>query len=462
MPRRNLAWLVGIASFFVLAVTIAWSTPTREDDEYYSHLRLLVDVLREVDHRYERKLTPDQKRKLIEDMINGGLEQLDPHSDYINPKQYQALNEQTQGKFGGVGIKLETRVRGQGYLRVQSPMPETPAYRQGIRANDLIVRIDGKSTENLRTSEAVDLIKGNPGEPVTLTILHEGAKDLAEAVDVRLVREEIKVASVEGDVHRPEPHEAEWDYFVDKEKKIAYLRIIQFTEKTGDEVRTVVKQLEKDGARGLVIDLRGNPGGLLQAAVEVCDLFLTDGVIVTVKGRSHEEQVYRAKAAGTLMTPAEKFPMAVLINGGSASASEITAACLQDQHRAVVVGERSYGKGSVQNIIPLEKNGALKLTTARYWRPSGKNIHRDPDSKESDEWGVLPDKGFEVPLTMEERVKYWEYRRDRDVVPGKGGKASDEKKPLLEADKALHRAVDYLRGEIDRVGAALPGERNGA
>jgi carboxyl-terminal processing protease len=231
-------------------------------------------------------------------------------------------------------------------------------------------------------------------------------------------------------------------------------------------MRRAVERLQREGARGLVLDLRNNPGGLLSAAVEVADLFLTDGLIVSTRGRNEKEKPYEARPDGTLLTPAEKFPVAVLINKYSASASEIVAAALQDHQRAVVVGERTYGKGSVQNIIPMENGAsALKLTTASYWRPSGKNIHRFPDSKEADDWGVKPTPGFEVPMKDEERLEYMLYRTERDIVHGKAGiqpprrvrpeKDKDKEKKPFE-DRVLQKALEHLRGELKKVGAAAP------
>jgi carboxyl-terminal processing protease len=315
----------------------------------------------------------------------------------------------------------------------------------------------------MRLNEAVELIQGKPGEPVTLTVLHESAK---EPVDVPITRAEIRVPGVMGDLRKTD-NPNEWDYFIDKANKIAYIRLVNFSEKAAQELREAVEQLQQEGLRGLILDLRNNPGGLLRAAEEVADLFLTGGVIVSTRGRNEKEKVYEAHPEGTLLTPAEKYPMVVLINKYSASASEIVAAALQDHKRAVVIGERSYGKGSVQNVIEMESNSsALKLTTASYWRPSGSNIHRFPDAKDTDEWGVKPNPGFEVPMKDEERADYMLNRLERDIVhgkpgsppppprprPQKDGDKEKEKKPF--EDRVLKKALDYLRGEIKKVGAA--------
>ncbi len=336
-------------------------------------------------------------------------------------------------------------------------MPGTPAYEAGVLAGDLIVKIDGKSTENMRMSEAVDLIQGDPGQKVTLTVMHEGGK---EPMDIAITRAIIVVPSVLGDRRKADDPKA-WDFLLDKDSKIGYIRLVNFSKTAAKEMRDSVEELQRDGVRGLILDLRNNPGGLLKAAVEISDLFLNDGRIVSTKGRNHKEEIYDAKPDGTLLLPVEKYPMAVLVNKYSASASEIVSAALQDHKRAVVVGERSYGKGSVQNIIDMHEgsdHGALKLTTASYWRPSGKNIHRFPDSKDSDDWGVKPDAGFEVPLKDDERLEYMIYRSERDVVRIKAKaltpikKDGKEKKPFV--DRVLEKAVEHLKKEIDKTGAA--------
>jgi carboxyl-terminal processing protease len=451
MSRTNLFWLLGISAVALFGFAVSYSAPTREKDKDYELVHLVVDVLHEVREKYVVDVDGDRERRLVEDMINGGLERLDPHSQYINPKEYRQFDKQSEGKFGGVGIQVGPDRQNRGMLTVISPMVGTPAYEAGVLAGDVILKIDGKATENMRMSEAVDLIQGEPGQKVVLTVLHEGGK---EAVDIPIVRAVIVVPSVLGDSRKADAPQ-QWDYLIDKTNKIGYIRLTSFSKTAAQETREAVKALEKEGVRGLVIDLRNNPGGLLKAAVEISDLFLTDGRIVSTKGRNHKEEVYDARAEGTMLMPAEKYPMAVLVSKYSASASEIVAAALQDHGRAVVVGERTYGKGSVQNIILMEHDtSALKLTTASYWRPSGKNIHRFPDSKEADDWGVKPDAGFEVPLKDEERAEYILYRMDRDIIRTKpkpttaGGK---EKKPFV--DRVLEKAVDHLKKEIGKADA---------
>jgi carboxyl-terminal processing protease len=467
MSRRNLFWLLGITAVSVFGLAVAYSAPTREKDKDYELVRLVVDVLHEVRSKYVVDITPERERKLVEDMINGGLERLDPHSAYINPRDYKQFDKQSEGKFGGVGIQVGYDRQNRGQLTVISPMPGTPAYEAGVMAGDIIVKIDGKSTDRMRMSDAVDLIQGEPGTKVVLTVLHEGAK---EPEDIPITRAIIKVAGVLGD--RRKPGNKEWDFMLDREHRIGYVRLTSFSKTSGAELRAVVEGLEKDDVRGLILDLRNNPGGLLRTAVEVADLFLTDGVIVSTKGRNHKDEIYRAKLQGTLLSePGREVPLVVLINKYSASASEIVAAALQDHKRAVVIGERSYGKGSVQNVILMENDtSALKLTTASYWRPSGKNIHRFPDKKDfeaakidPDEWGVKPDRGFEVPMKDEERLEYMANRAERDVVrhkpkpPSKDKKAGKPKKPFV--DRALQKAVEHLKGKITK-GAVPPARRD--
>ena len=463
MPRRNLAWLLGVVSLTMLGAAVLYSAPTREKDKDYEMVRLMVDTLHEVRERYVTPVDEDREKKLVADMIKGGLERLDPHSTYIDPDEYKQFTRTSKGKFGGIGVHVGADPQTRGQLTVISPMPGPPAYKAGVLAGDVVLKIDGKATEQMRLNEAVDMIQGDPGQKITLTVRHEGA---AEPVELTMAREEIHVPSVLGDV-RLADDPSRWDYMLDKTNKIGYLRITNFGETTAAEVRAAVEHLEKDGVRGLIIDLRNNPGGLLQSAVEICDLFLEKGAIVSTRGRNHEEKTWEAKPEGTLLLPVEKHPMAVLVNKFSASASEIVSACLQDHQRATAVGERSYGKGSVQNIIMMEHGAsALKLTTASYWRPSGKNIHRFPDRKDfeaahidPDEWGVKPDEGFEVPMKDTERYEYLVYRSDRDIV--RDGKKEEKKEPAKSdkekktpfVDRVLQKAVERVKGQMEKAAA---------
>ena len=444
MSRRNIAWVLGIVAFSLLGLVVVANAPSRENDRDYELVRLVVDVLHEVRNRYVTEVSPQRERKLVEDMINGGLERLDPHSTFINNRDLKQFNRTSKGKFGGIGVQVGYDRNNRGLLTVISPMVGTPAYEAGVLAGDIILKIDGKNADSMRLDEAVDMIQGDPDTTITLTVLHDGGK---EPVDIPIRRSIIKVQSVLGDRRK---ENKDWDYYLDDKSRIGYLRITSFSETAAAEVREIITGQQKEGLRGLILDLRNNPGGLLRAAVEIADMFLTEGKIVSTRGRYQQEEIIEARPEGTMLLPAERYPIAVLINRNSASASEILAAALQDHHRAVVIGERSFGKGSVQNIIDLEnKSSALKLTTASYWRPSGKNIHRFPDSKETDEWGVKPDAGYEVALKDEERLEFLMDRSERDIIRDKKTtEVKPAKKPYV--DKVLQKAVEYINGKAEK------------
>jgi len=443
MSRFNLAWLIAVPLAMLAGVSLSFTAPTRPHDKEYKLVRTLVDVLAEVDQHFVRPLNDEQREKLVEDMINGGLERLDPYSQYLNPDEYRQFEAQTEGNFAGVGIHLGVDPR-TGYLMVISPMVGTPAHEAGILAGDIIVKIDDKPTEGLRMPEVVRLIQGEPGTPVRMTVIHEGSR---QPETYTITRAMISVQTVLG-LNRRADDPKEFDWFADRSNGIGYIRIIQFTEHTAADLKKAVERLQGEGMRALVIDLRDNPGGLLKSAVDVSDLFLTSGTIVSIKDRNGNGDTKTAKADGTLLEPAAEHPIAVLINRNSASAAEIVSAALQDNHRAVVVGERSYGKGSVQKIVKLGGNPptALKLTTDTYWRPSGANIHRHPDMKESEEWGVKPNPGFEVVMTDVERLEYQRHKRNKDIV--RKDRPKEPEKPYV--DKALEKAVEYLKGEVNK------------
>jgi carboxyl-terminal processing protease len=450
MSRWNLAWLVSVPMIVLLGFTLSYSAPSRDRDKDYQMVRLIVDVLAEIDQHYVRDLDDKAKSKLIEDMINGGLEKLDPYSSYFNAEEFRQFENQSEGNFGGVGIQLGVDPK-TATLMVISPMVGTPAYEAGILAGDLIIKVDDKTTEGFRITDAVRLIQGEPGTPVTLTVLHEGSREPAAYT---MKRARIEIQTVLG-YKRTEEDPKDWEWFADKEAGIGYVRLVQFNEHTAADLRKAVERLQKEGAKALVIDLRDNPGGLLTSAIEVSDMFLTEGKIVSTRDRNGRGRVWEAKSGDTLFEPANAHPVAVLINKNSASASEIVAAALQDNKRAVIVGERSFGKGSVQKIIKLNHTDpptALKLTTDTYWRPSGTNIHRHPDSKETDEWGVKPNAGFEVKLKDDERLEYLKYRRTRDIIRRKDQPKPDGKEEKPFHDRVLDKAVEELKKQISGVG----------
>jgi carboxyl-terminal processing protease len=444
MSRWNLAWIIAVPMIVLSGLVLTYAAPNKEREKDYKLVRTVVS-------HYVRELDDKAKEKLVEDMINGGLEKLDRYSAYMNSEELKQFESQTEGNFGGVGIQLGTDPKS-GYLMVLSPMVGTPAYEAGILAGDIIVKIDDKSTETMRINEAIKMIQGKEGTDIKLTVIHESTRDTASYT---MTRARIEIKTVLG-YKRNDADPSKWEWFVDD--GIAYIRLTQFNEHSTEDLRAAVQAAEAEGAKALVLDLRDNPGGLLSSAIEVSDTFLTEGPIVSTRDRNNRGRSWEAKADGTLLLGK---PMAVLINKNSASASEIVSAALQDNKRAVIVGERSFGKGSVQKVIKLNSDPptALKLTTDSYWRPSGANMHRYEDAKDTDDWGVKPNKGFEVVLKDEERFEYLKYRRNRDMVKGKNvppidGKNAppmerDDKKEKKEAkpfkDRVLDKAVEYLK-----------------
>jgi carboxyl-terminal processing protease len=443
MSRFNLAWLIAVPLAMILGVSLSFTAPSRQRDTEYKMVRTVVDVLAEVDQHFVRPLDDEAKQKLVEDMINGGLDRLDPYSQYMNPDEYRQFNASTEGNFGGIGIHLGIDPR-TGLLMVISPMVGTPAHEAGILAGDLILKLDDKSTEGMRMNDAIRIIQGEPGTKLSMTVVHEGTR---QTETVTVARAMIEVQTILG-LNRRDDNPKEFEWFADRSSGIAYIRIVQFTEHTFDDLKKTVERLEKEGAKGLVIDLRDNPGGLLKSAVDVSDLFLSNGRIVSTKDRNGQGKSWDAKVDGTMFEPAAERPIAVLINKNSASAAEIVAAALQDNKRATIVGERSYGKGSVQKIIKLNGDPptALKLTTDTYWRPNGENMHRYPNSKDTDEWGVKPTPGFEISMKDDERLDYLRYKRAKDIV--RKDKVKEADKPFV--DRAMVKAVEYVKGELTK------------
>ena len=309
----------------------------------------------------------------------------------------------------------------------------------------MILEIDGSSTAGLELSQAVKKMKGPPGTKVTLLIRH--ADEEEETVKLTITRELIRTKSVLGDTQGKDGH---WIYFLEQEPRIGYVRITTFGEHSVEELRQVLPFREHP-IDALILDLRGNVGGLLNAAVDTCDMFIDQGLIVSTRGREGgNREVHEANPSDTLFD--KSILLVLLVDRYSASASEIVAACLKDHDRAVVVGERTWGKGTVQNVIPLERGtSALKLTTASYWRPNGKNIHRRRKATEEDDWGVRPTNGLEVKLTDKQYRQLYEQRRKRDVF--KDGPTSNEEPPETTEDPQLKKALDYLNKKLARTAA---------
>jgi len=437
MPRRNLRVLLLAVLFCVLcAPRVSRSN------------RVLWFAMRHIQSRY---LTPVDEGKLFEGAMAGMTSQLDDYSTYIPPDVLEEFNEQIDREFGGLGIEIridpETK-----YLTVASPIVGTPAGNAGMLAGDRILRIDDESTQGLSIEDAAELLRGLPGEPVTLTIARKG-KEATE--EIELVRDRIQIDTVLGDTRNAR---GSWDYLLEHHPDIAYVRIDSFGDQTGEEMRTVIGDLKEQGMKGLIIDMRDNPGGLLPAAIDVCDLFVDPkepptvdpdgkpipaGLLLTTRDRHGRVQnEYYAHNDGTV----NGFPIAVLINGNSASAAEIVAACLQDYGKAVIVGERSFGKGTVQEILDLHPDqGLLKLTMASYWRPSGRNINR---AEGVEEWGVSPDEGLEIALGDEERSDLRVARRRRDVTESyTESELADEDVPEFN-DRQRDTAIAWIKRQL--------------
>ena len=403
----------------------------RQSEAELKLMMLFADTFEQIKRNYVRDVTD---RELMEAAIKGMLSKLDQYSNFIPPERLQRFKAGVENEFGGVGIIVSLN---NGRLEVISPLVGTPAYRAGMLPGDRILEIAGQSTKGLTIDGAINLMKGKIGSSVEVKITHSG--DL-EPVVLTLKREVIRVPTVLG--HRRNADES-WNYFCDQPRKIGYLRMTGFGRHSVSELRSAVDKLRQQEMRGLILDLRFNPGGLLSAAIQVCDMFVSEGVIVSTKGRNTPQRVWRARKAGTQ----EGFPMVVLINHFSASASEIVAACLQDHQRATIVGERSWGKGSVQNIIELENGrSALKLTTAGYRRPNGKNIHRFKDAADEDEWGVNPNDGFRVKFSGTENRALTTFRQQLDVVKRSADKNA---KPLPKFDdRQLAKALKFLTAQL--------------
>lgn len=407
----------------------------RSAEETYELYKAFADTLDQIERNYVKEV---DRRELMEAAIRGMVGKLDPYSNFIPSDDFGSFKSSVESQFGGLGIQVTVD---DGQLRVLSPIVGTPAYRAGIQSGDRITEIEGESTRGLRIDEAVRKLKGEAGTSVTITVYHPGTK---ESEKVTLKREVVHVSTILGDTHKPDDA---WEYMLDNDSKLGYIRMTSFSRETTEELKKALEELKSRKMRGLILDLRNNPGGLLTAAVDISDLFVADGKIVSTKGRNTPERVWEAKKDGKY----EDFPMAVLVNHYSASASEILAACLQDNKRAVVIGERTWGKGSVQNVIELEDGkSALKLTTASYQRPNGHNIHRFPDSKDSDEWGVKPNDDYEVKLTDGELTKLLDQRRRRDHLAPKTNPKEEDKHEVV-ADPQLEKAIKYLSGELARV-----------
>ena len=405
----------------------------QESDEYYQLLQLFVDTLDQIDRNYVKDVS---RRELMEAAIEGMVKKLDRYSDYIPPPDMDRFRTNVENEFGGIGIRVSSE---NGKIIVISPLYGTPAYLGGILAGDQIIRVDGESTKGFDLSDMVKRLKGPLGSEVTLTVVHpRDGKERTITVKRTLVRVETVLGA-----HRTESDN--WNFYADEERKIGYINITAFGRHTLEELRPALATLKQDDVQALVIDLRFNPGGLLSSAISISDLFISTGKIVSTTGRNSPHNQWNAHKTGSY----EGFPMVVLVNRYSASASEIVSACLQDHQRALIVGERTWGKGSVQNIIELEGGkSALKLTTASYQRPNGKNIHRFPGAKPEDEWGVTPNDGYEVRFSAKEMEEFGTYRRQIDILRKDNPRPEGEQAPQFE-DRQLNKALEFLVAKLD-------------
>ena len=439
MKLKNKIAVLMIALIMVsgaIALIPAHAEVKKDPAETYKYLNLFGDIFERVRAEYVEERTDEE---IIEAAITGMLTSLDPHSSYLNAKSYKEMRVNTSGEFGGLGIQVTME---KGFVKVISPIDDTPAYRAGVEAGDYITHLDDKLVQGMTLAQAVEKMRGKVGSDIKLTIRREGKPD---AFDITITRAIINITSVRSRI----------------EGKVGYVRITSFNEKTDSGLTKAFEKFEKElkgELQGAVLDLRNNPGGLLDQAIAVSDAFMEKGEIVSTRSRNPEDiQRFNARA-GDL---AKGLPVVVLINGGSASASEIVAGALQDHRRAVIMGTRSFGKGSVQTIMPVPGHGAIRLTTARYYTPSGRSIQGlgiDPDieakqakvetidvksgRREADLRGALKNDNSE-------RESNGAVDQDADKTNDDSEKDnSDEEKPEKEevADYQLDRALDLIRG----------------
>lgn len=419
----NKKWSIFTASLLsaLIFLTPAYAAKNKADKEEpadtYEMLNLFGEVMERAKVSYVEDVTDKQ---LIESAINGMLVSLDPHSSYLDAQSFKYMNEQTKGKFGGLGIEVTME---NGIVKVVSPIDDTPATKAGLKPGDYITHIDGEQVVGMSLNDAVDKMRGTVGSKVKLSIRRLNVKPF----DVTLKREEIKIQSVKSAI---------------KGDDVAYIRITSFSEDTDKMIEKALKKAQKElkgNLKGIVIDVRNNPGGLLDQAVNVSDLFLDKGEIVSTRSKNAEDTVkYNAKSGDI----AKELPIVVLVNDGSASASEIVAGALQDHKRAVILGEKTFGKGSVQTVIPLGKYGAMRLTTARYYTPSGRSIQAT---------GIVPD--VEVkPAKVEEIDKGVNFSEaefgnalKNDAAEAQKKNPDKTKDDELQKDYQLMRAVDMVK-----------------
>ena len=406
-------------------------------------LRLLLEARKHLGLRED--LT---KGKDVTHSLHAMLGKLDQHTDYIDPETLRQFLISFRGGFSGIGVQIRKN-NTKDMLQVVTPIMGSPAYKAGMYAGDMITTIIREvnekgepltkpeviSTKGMSTSDAVKKIIGKSGTKVKLIVEREGSE---KPIEFELIRGQVEVETVMG--HKRKKDDG-WDFVIDPENKICYVRLSEFSRNTKRDLAKVMKQLSSVGIKGFILDLRFNPGGLLDSAVNISDLFIEDGMIVTIKPRSGTQTSYVGKSDGSYLS----FPMVCLVNGYSASGSEIVSACLQDHGRAIIIGTRSYGKGSVQTILPFTKDSRLKLTTATFWRPNGQNLNKSSTSgKKTDIWGVKPNKGFNIEISRKELNELQDFMRNNEII-----QRPDRPRETFEFnDRQLNSALDYLRGQI--------------
>lgn len=424
MPTRNISIIV--ACLIISLICYSEFHKNRYSDT-------IAEAMNIIETQALKKLS---RRELFRAAMQGMVAKIDEHSAfYDRQEEVSQFRESLEQEFGGIGVIVELNEKTG--LTVVTPVPNTPAAKAGMAPGDMIIAVNGEPTRKLSREESIRLIKGPVGEPVTIEFRHVGS---TESITAEIVRQKVEIPSVEGDFR---DSSLQWKYFLEEHPNIGYIRLSTFGEKSEQEMLAALSSIDGK-VDGLIFDLRDNPGGLLETAIQIADMFIDEGTIVETRRRN--ERVEHSYLASPNLAFNKNIPMVVLINGRSASASEIVAACLQDSQRAIVCGERSWGKGTVQNVIKMENGKSiLKITTASYWRPSGKNIHRTEDAGPDDEWGVLPTPGFEVPVSFEEQLKVLTYRNDRDRI-NIGGKVDEPVEKVR--DRQLDRAVEYLQSVI--------------
>ena len=403
-----IAALIAVTGFTINSVA-----KKAASEDIYKEMELFSDAITFVRSNYVDEIPT---KDLIYGALKGMLSSLDAHCQFMDPEAFKEIKVDTSGKFGGLGIEISIK---DGLLTIIAPLVDTPAYKAGIKPLDRIVKIDGETTKDITLFDAVKKLRGKAGTPVTVTILREDEKTI---FDVEIIRDIIKVESIKNDCIL--------------EDNIGYVRVSEFQERTGRDLKGAVKKLEKAGMEGFILDLRSNPGGLLQAAVDVSGIFLSkNDTVVSTKGRDEKlEVVYKVRKGS-----AADYPMVVLIDGGSASASEIVAGAIQDHKRGIIMGTKSFGKGSVQTVIPLKDDSALRLTTAKYFTPLGRAIRDD---------GITPDVVVEHRKFADkddEEKKVEEVFENLDNDKDKPEPEKKEGRPDLTNDNQLLRALDLLK-----------------